>query len=55
MSLPTIDPVAAKRLLDEGAVLIDVREPDEHARERVPGARNHPLSRLGSRDRSLDR
>ena len=50
MSLPTIDPVAAKRLLDEGAVLIDVREPDEHARERVPGARNRPLSRLGSRE-----
>jgi len=47
MTLPTIDPAAAKRLLDAGALLIDIREPDEHARERVPGARNAPLSRLG--------
>ena len=47
MSLQTIDPVAAKRLIDEGAVLVDIREADEHARERVPGARNQPLSRLG--------
>lgn len=48
MPLQTIDTVAAKRLIDEGALLVDVREPDEHARERVPGARNVPLSRLGA-------
>jgi rhodanese-related sulfurtransferase len=48
MTLPTIDPIDAKRLIDEGAVLVDIREPDEHARERVPGARNTPLSRLGT-------
>jgi rhodanese-related sulfurtransferase len=48
MTLPTIDPVTAKRLIDDGALLVDIREPDEHARERVPGARNIPLSRLGS-------
>ena len=48
MSLQTIDPVAAKSLIDEGAVLVDIREADEHARERVPGARSQPLSRLGS-------
>lgn len=47
MTLQTIGPVAAKRLIDDGALLIDVREPDEHARERVPGARNRPMSRLG--------
>jgi rhodanese-related sulfurtransferase len=46
MMLKTIDPIAAKRLIDEGAVLVDIREPDEHARECVPGARNAPLSRL---------
>jgi rhodanese-related sulfurtransferase len=46
MSLPTIDVAGARRLLDQGAVLVDVREADEHARERVPGARNVPLSRL---------
>ena len=30
----------------QGAVLIDIREADEHARERIPGARHHALSRL---------
>lgn len=50
MSLPTIDPVRAKRLIDEGAVLVDVREADEQARERVPGARHNPLSRLSAVD-----
>ena len=34
MTLQTIDAVRAKRLLDEGAVLVDIREPDEFARER---------------------
>jgi rhodanese-related sulfurtransferase len=48
MTLQTIDPLTAKRLIDNGALLVDIREPDEHARERVPGARNTPLSRLGS-------
>ena len=48
MPLQTIDPAAARRLIDEGAVLVDIREADEHARERVPGARNTPLSRLGA-------
>ncbi|MCS6890614.1 MAG: rhodanese family protein [Rhodovarius sp.] len=44
--LPTISPAEASRLLAQGAVLIDVREPDEHARARIPGATNLPLSRL---------
>lgn len=48
MTLQTIDPVAAKRLIDDGALLVDIREPDEHARERVPGARNVPLANLGA-------
>jgi rhodanese-related sulfurtransferase len=50
MSLPTITPTEAKRLLDEGAMLVDVRGPDEHARERIPGARNHPLDHLTTLD-----
>jgi len=50
MPLPTIDIARARRLLDEGAVLIDIREADEYARERVPGARHNPLSRLGPVD-----
>lgn len=44
MSLPTISPAEARRLIAEGAILIDVRQPDEHARERIAGAKCHPLS-----------
>ena len=45
--LKTITPGEAARLMrEEGATLVDVREPDEHARARIPGARNLPLSRL---------
>ena len=50
MSLPTLDAVRAKRLLDDGAVLVDVREADERAREHVPGTRHHALSRLSTID-----
>lgn len=46
MSLPTISPQKAKELIAQGAVLVDVREADEHARERIPGARHHALSQL---------
>ena len=45
--LKTITPAEAARLMREGAAtLVDVREADEHARTRIPGARNLPLSRL---------
>ena len=46
MSLSTIDASGARRLIDQGAILVDIREADEHAREHVPGARHNPLSRL---------
>jgi rhodanese-related sulfurtransferase len=46
VSLPIISPAEAKRLLDAGATLVDIRMPDEHARERIPGALNHPIDRL---------
>ena len=46
MSLPTIKPAEARRLVDSGALLIDIREADEHAREKIPGARHLPLSKL---------
>lgn len=45
-ALPTIPPHRAADLMRQGAVLIDIREADEHARERIPGARHHALSRL---------
>ena len=50
MSLPTISPTDARRLLDKGATLVDIREADEHAREKIPGARNLPLSKLAEAD-----
>ena len=46
MTLRSIDPSEAKRLADAGALFVDVREPDEHARERIHGARLAPLSRF---------
>src|SRR5512139_592258 len=46
--LKTISPNRAAELVRKGAVLIDIREADEHARERIPGARHHALSRLNA-------
>ena len=46
MSIPTIAPAEARRLIDNGASLIDIRQTDEHARERIAGARNVPLEQL---------
>jgi rhodanese-related sulfurtransferase len=45
--LPKISAAKAKALIDRGAVLVDIREQDEHARMRIAGARHEPLSRLG--------
>ena len=42
MSLPTICPNEAKRLIDQGAILIDIRGRDEHARERIQTPRTSP-------------
>jgi rhodanese-related sulfurtransferase len=39
-------PARAAELVRKGAVLIDNREADEHAREHIPGTRHHPLSRI---------
>ena len=45
--LQTISPARAAELVRHGAVLVDIREADEAARERIPGARHHALSRIG--------
>lgn len=50
MSLSTLRPTEAKRLLDQGALLVDIREADEHARENIPGAHLMPLSKLDQAD-----
>ena len=49
MSLPTITPAQAQRRLADGsAILIDIREPMEHAREAIPEARLASLSTLAA-------
>ena len=53
MTLPTISPAEAHRLLSQGATLVDIREADEHARENIPGAQHVPLSRLDEADLAL--
>ncbi len=50
MSLRTVSPAEAKRLLDRGATLIDIRGRDEHARERIHGAKNYPVESLATLD-----
>ena len=56
MNIPQISPVEAKRRLDAGtAILIDIREADEHAREHIAAARLVPLSRLHAHDFSAER
>lgn len=45
-NMQTITPERAAELIRSGAVLVDIREADEHARERIPGARHHALSRI---------
>ena len=46
-ALVHIDALKAKALLDSGkAVLVDIRENDEFAREHIPGAQHMPLSRF---------
>lgn len=55
-TLNRIDAVKAKSLLDSGrAVLIDIRESDEFAREHVPGAHHVPLSGFSPKDFPQDR
>jgi rhodanese-related sulfurtransferase len=46
-SVQNIDPRTAKEWLDAGeAVMIDIREPNEHALERIPGVPLNPMSRF---------
>ncbi len=51
LSLKTIGAEAAKTMLDKDqAVLIDIRESDEFAREHIPGAQHLPLSGFDAAD-----
>jgi rhodanese-related sulfurtransferase len=53
MSLSTIRPAEARLLLEQGATLVDIREADEHAREKIIGAHHLPLSKLDEADLAL--
>jgi len=48
-SLPDGDVVRAKQLVFDGAVLLDVRSPDEYASRHLPNATNVPVDDLQSR------
>ena len=45
-SVPSVDPDQAERLLENGALLLDVRELEEFDAGHVPDARNIPLAAL---------
>ena len=44
----SIDTATARNLLDRGALLVDIREPDEYRREHIPGSRCIPLATLSA-------
>jgi thioredoxin 1 len=46
---PEVDTTALADALDDGAVVIDVRMPDEYVKAHVPGAVLIPLPELGAR------
>ena len=46
MTLTAVEPEEAERLIAAGARLIDIRDAEEHARERIAGAANYPLTRI---------
>lgn len=46
MPLKPLSPNDARQRLEQGAVLIDIRSADEHARERIAQARHVPLEHL---------
>lgn len=48
-----IDVTQARRALDQGALLVDVREPDEWHRGHAPEARHIPLGEFAARMEEL--
>ncbi|WP_454561319.1 molybdopterin-dependent oxidoreductase [Mycobacterium haemophilum] len=52
---PQVGPRAAKAMVDAGALLLDVREPDEWCTEHAPGAMLLPTGRVRARHHELPR
>ncbi len=50
MTMKPIAPAEARRLIETGAKLVDIRDPDEHAREHIPGAANVPMAQIDRLD-----
>lgn len=50
MTLRSVAPLQARRLIEDGGILIDICEADEYARERIPGAQHIALSQLDAAD-----
>ncbi|MFN0263873.1 rhodanese family protein [Tepidamorphus sp. 3E244] len=48
MTPTTITPQQARKLIGDGAKLVDIREADEYAREHIPGAKLVSLSRISA-------
>src|SRR3546814_2365133 len=46
MTMTSVTPAEAQRMIQDGAKLIDIRDPDEHEREHIHGADNVPLAEL---------
>ncbi len=46
MSLPSITPQKASQLIKSGALLVDIRSKDEHAREHIASARHIPMESI---------
>lgn len=54
-ALPDHDPVLAHRLVESGAVLLDVRTPAEYAEGHIDGANNIPVDEIAARSSDLDK
>lgn len=54
MTLQPVTPAEARRLIADGAKLVDIRDPDEYARAHIPGAINAPLAGISHLDTDLN-
>lgn len=50
MTMASVTPAEARRLIEGGAKLVDIRDPDEYAREHIPGAANIPVAEIDRLD-----